>query len=692
MNDPYLIFYYVAMVLSLLTSLLVIVLTWQRRQAPGTKAMIALAFSTFIWTLGFFLEANSQTLERQLLFNNVGYIGSMSVPVAWFIFAVHYTTGDKLRTPSKVLSFCIIPLATIILVWSNNWHHLMWSNEHLVGSGPFTVTTKTYGTFFWIAMAYNYILIISGAVILIRQLFTGVNLYKGQVVSLLVAVSVPLIWNIIYVFNLLPIPRKDLTPVAFAISGTAIVFGLMRFQLFTAIPFARKFLVQQLSEGVIAIDMQNSLLEANLAALGIFGISESVIGRKIDDISQLSGLLELLERKDPGDIELSLTVSGEVRIYETRNIPMHDDQRQQVGWLILFRDITERKRQELEYRIIIRTMVDGFWITDMGGRFLDVNEAYCKMVGYGLEELLNMRIMDIEAIEVPEETISRIERIKKIGQERFETRHRCKDGTIIDVEVSANYLTIGGERMFVFVRDVTERNRMQSQLIAQDRLASIGELTAGVAHEMNNPLTIVKGYSELLLKKEHDPETTSDLSVISSEVERASKIIDNLLTFAREQPDEKQPVNVNNIIEKTLELRRYEQESRGIETITNLATDLSRVMANEFQLQQVFINIIINAEYFMAETHGKGVLTIATKNSDDSVRISFTDDGPGIPRENTERIFNPFFTTKEVGKGTGLGLSICHGIVTEHKGRIWAENSKNGGAVFIVELPVYRRH
>ena len=691
MTDPYFIFYQTAMIASLLASMSVIILTWRRRYAPGTNSMIALATSTFIWTLGFLLETNSETLDRQLFFNNIGYIGSMFVPVSWFIFSLHYTRGNRIITGRKIIPFCIFPLVTIALVWSNDWHHLMWSNEHLTISGPFTVTAKTYGTFFWVALAHNYILIISGTIILLYRLLTGTPLYKGQAISLMVAVSIPLVWNAIYVFNLVPLPRKDLTPVAFAISGIAIAFGLMRYQLFTAVPFARKFLIQQLGEGVLAIDMNNLVLEVNNTALSIFGLDNTIIGKNVYSFPELSPILEKLYQKDSENIELSLNVSDELRIYELKNVPISDERNQQVGWLIIVRDITERKQRELEYMTMIQTTVDGFWVADMEGCFLDVNNAYCQMVGYSRSELLNMRISDIEAIEKPAEIIKRIAKIKEIGHDRFETKHRCKDGRTIDVEVSANYIGTGIERMFVFVRDVTQRNKLQEQLLVQDRLASIGKFTAGIAHELNNPLSIIKAYSELLLNGDASPEIKSDLNIIDGEVDRAAKIVGNLLTFARKYPDEKIPLDINETIENTLELRRYYQEKNNIISITHLSPDLRRVMGNEIQLQQVFINIIINAEYFMIESHGKGTLKISTEMSGDSIYVYFEDDGPGITQENIRRLFDPFFTTKEIGKGTGLGLSICHGIVTEHGGRIWAESTPGKGATFIIELPSYQK-
>ena len=232
---------------------------------------------------------------------------------------------------------------------------------------------------------------------------------------------------------------------------------------------------------------------------------------------------------------------------------------------------------------------------------------------------------------------------------------------------------------------------MQEQLIMQDRLASIGQLTSGVAHELNNPLTGVIGFSELLLQRELPDDVKQDLKTINDEAQRTARIVKNLLTFARKQPEEKQPLDINESIQRVLELRAYEQKVNNIQVNTRFVPDLPQVMGNNSQLQQVFFNIVINAEFFMLQAHGRGTLTVTTEKAGDCVRASFADDGPGISEENMRRLFIPFFTTKEVGKGTGLGLSICQGIIAEHGGRIWAESELGKGATFILELPAYSK-
>ena len=234
-----------------------------------------------------------------------------------------------------------------------------------------------------------------------------------------------------------------------------------------------------------------------------------------------------------------------------------------------------------------------------------------------------------------------------------------------------------------------EREKMQEHLIVQDRLASIGQLVSGIAHEMNNPLTGVIGFSELLMKRTDLPDDAkADLKIVNGEAQRTARVVKGLLIFARKQKTEKESLDINSIIQSVLQLRSYEYKVSNIEVDTQLAPELPQVLGNNGQLQQVFINLIVNAEQAMLEAHNKGTLTIVTERVGDIIKASITDDGPGISPENMKKLFTPFFTTKEVGKGTGLGLSICYGIVTEHGGKIYVESEPGKGTTFVVELPI----
>lgn len=273
--------------------------------------------------------------------------------------------------------------------------------------------------------------------------------------------------------------------------------------------------------------------------------------------------------------------------------------------------------------------------------------------------------------------------------EQGQNEIKMLDGRIFDAYSSPLIDTNGVLRGRIwYFRDVTERKEMEQRLIMTDRLASIGELVSGIAHELNNPLTGVIGYSQLIMEQDIRDDLRDDLTVISSEAQRAAGIVKDLLTFARKHSPVKELCRLNNVIDDVLKLRAYEHKTNNIEVVKDFDPLLPETMLDYRQIQQVFLNLVINAEFFMVKEHRKGQLTIKTESANGFVRSTVTDNGPGIPEENLRRIFDPFFTTKEEGKGTGLGLSICHGIVTEHGGRIYARNDVGRGASFIIDLPV----
>jgi len=263
-----------------------------------------------------------------------------------------------------------------------------------------------------------------------------------------------------------------------------------------------------------------------------------------------------------------------------------------------------------------------------------------------------------------------------------------------DVAVAPLLNPDGSTSIIAVYRDVTERKRaeekerqLQQELYRASRLASIGELAAGVAHEVNNPLTGVVGFAQRLLRKSSDDEARHGLEIIYNEALRAAKIVHNLLTFARRREAKKQNSDINDILLSALELRSYELSNSNIEVTTDLTTNLPKAMVDFQQIQEVFLNIILNAEQAMTEAHGAGKLIVRTEAIDNAIRVSFNDDGPGISPEHLDKLFDPFFTTREERGGTGLGLSVCHGIVSEHGGKIYAQSNSGAGATFVVELP-----
>ena len=235
--------------------------------------------------------------------------------------------------------------------------------------------------------------------------------------------------------------------------------------------------------------------------------------------------------------------------------------------------------------------------------------------------------------------------------------------------------------------DITDSTVLRDKLVHAEKMAAVGQLVSGVAHEVNNPLTAILGFADLLMENPELPETArKDMRVILQEAQRTKQIVQNLLRFARQMPPQRNAIQLNSILRRTIQLRSYDFNSHGVEIIEHLDEGLPEVIGDAHELQQVFLNILNNAYDAVHETRQPARIEIMTTKAGASVEISFCDNGPGI--SNPDKIFDPFFTTKEVGKGTGLGLSICYGIVKEHGGEIMCHNNTDGhGATFIVRLP-----
>jgi len=244
-----------------------------------------------------------------------------------------------------------------------------------------------------------------------------------------------------------------------------------------------------------------------------------------------------------------------------------------------------------------------------------------------------------------------------------------------------------GGTVLVF-EDQTEKRRLQEQLIQSEKMSAIGQLIAGVAHDLNNPLASVVGFSDFLAEAgEVPPRLAEPLQVIRQEAERAATIVKNLLSFARRQEGERQRQPIKPILESTLQLLANQLMASRIEATLRVEPGLPDVEVNGNQIKQVFVNVINNGAQAIAETGQGGRIWVTAKRWLDGVAVSVTDSGPGIPEEIAARVFEPFFTTKPEGKGTGLGLSICQGILKEHGGRLTLEAKPGAGATFVVELP-----
>jgi PAS domain S-box-containing protein len=351
------------------------------------------------------------------------------------------------------------------------------------------------------------------------------------------------------------------------------------------------------------------------------------------------------------------------------------------------------------YKMMFESAPIAINITE-GTNITYANSSYLNMFGYlSLDELKIVAPLELFAPEFRSQVFDNIQR-RRAGlpvPRSYEAECLRKDGSRFPILMHlATMKFADGPATVGFIQDITEsrkietdRRRLEEKAQISSRLSAVGEMAAGIAHEINNPLTGVIGFSELLIEKNDVPEDIKeDLRIINDGSKRVKDIVKRLLTFARQTKPAKAKININDLINTTFDLRSYVLRTNDIEIVKHLDPDLPCVTVDPGQMQQVFLNLIVNAEHAMKQARGRGTLTVTTENRGSHIQITFKDDGIGMSQETKDKLFNPFFTTKQVNEGTGLGLSLSRSIIVEHRGTIDVESQPGQGATFIITLCV----
>ena len=606
-----------------------------------------------------------------------------------------------------------------------------------------------------------------------------------------------------------------------AMAGHA-AMALENARLFTRIEQANRHWLEifdAITDFIVVHDEADRVLRVNRSLAGMIGVPPSeLIGVNMRALLELAG--DTASYSCPFCRSMAEDADEFVhpvldRTYLVSTSRVHGASSEGLQTIHVLKDITDRREAERRYRELFDNIQEGLFFSTPGGRFIEVNDAMVRMLGYSSREELLQIDIPTQLYFSPEQRQRQSEAMEQHGHLRnFEATLRRKSGSPIHVLINAFGLhdnqghllqirglmldvtglrtyqselhrerdfsakilantqslilvadtaglisyanrrwydagfqqqdllgrpllelappgfirpladaienTIAGQQIdnlelqilrggipgqfsanlspmrdeagnvtsiVMVLTDITDSTVLRDKLVHAEKMAAVGQLVSGVAHEVNNPLTAILGFADLLMENPELPETArKDMRVILQEAQRTKQIVQNLLRFARQMPPQRNAIQLNSILRRTIQLRSYDFNSHGVEIIEHLDEGLPEVIGDAHELQQVFLNILNNAYDAVHETRQPARIEIMTTKAGASVEISFCDNGPGI--SNPDKIFDPFFTTKEVGKGTGLGLSICYGIVKEHGGEIMCHNNTDGhGATFIVRLP-----
>jgi two-component system NtrC family sensor kinase len=459
------------------------------------------------------------------------------------------------------------------------------------------------------------------------------------------------------------------------------------------------------SDSIYTLDGRGCFSSVNDATLQMTGRTSSQLlghnSRSLVVDEELTHVREQFERAFAGTairFECHFRrADGERRLVSVNNTPLRRGQ-EIVGVLGIARDVTDERanaaalaRAEARYTRLVESASDAIFTMDERGCFTSLNACLEEALGRKRDQLIGTPFADL----IDRRDLALATRLlhDTFAGERHRGSLRYCDafgevrfGSVITSPILEEGVIVGA---LGIMRDVTEERRLGEQMLQQEKLAAVGQLVSGVAHELNNPLAAVMAFAELLRAMPSvDPDALTAVNTIHQEAQRAAKIVRHLLTFARQQPAERVVADLNAIVSDTLALRQYAFRDLGIELDSRLEPDLPLTWADPSQLQQVVLNLVGNAEQAVAERAAPRRIIVRTTHGHETLTLSISDTGAGITPDRLNRIFNPFYTTKPVGQGTGLGLSISDGIVREHGGRIFVESTPGDGATFIVELPV----
>jgi len=468
-------------------------------------------------------------------------------------------------------------------------------------------------------------------------------------------------------------------------------------------------LFETLQEGIYITTPDGQILDVNPALVRMLGYDskDELLSKKVPELFPSREERKLLK----GEIESQATVQGrEITLQRKDGRPIvclntAAAVRDSAGAVIRYQgavmDITARR--EMEHRLhqqqeFARRLVDSFpdliLVLDTGSNFTFVSPRCKEILGYELEETRNMKLggrthpEDLPAllalytdIVAGRQTFASLEvRVRhKLGEWR---RIRFNFSPLFDEAGKIDGVVMSGH-------DVTEIKRLEEQLIQAEKLAAMGQMLAGVAHELNNPLTAILGVTELLSERGGvEEDTKRQLDLTHRQARRAARIVQNLLDFSRPAAPQKKTIDINTLVERTLQLHEHSLRRNNVAVEFHRLPDAPGIIGDANQLIQVFLNLITNAEYAIREVRDSGRIQIRLARDSTRVAVTFQDDGIGIRPEAFPRLFDPFYTTKRPGGGTGLGLSICMAIVREHGGAIEAEALPAGGSAFTVYLPI----
>ena len=694
------------------------VYTWRNRNADGAFSFSLMMFILFEWGSSYIFELAGTDLRTKIFWEFTKFIGVVATPVAWVVFAFEYTGRKTWVNTRRVLMLSIIPLTTMVILFTNELHGLFRISRALIFEGGFLVLGTTNGPWFWVNAAYTYILIMVGLVMVIRALLRWPPQYRGQMIWIILATLTPLIANAVTIFNIVTL-QIDLTPYAFTVTGVGMAYALFRHRLLDIAPIARDLVVGGMKDGMIVADANGRIVDINRAAQNMIGLPDEKgpIGKSLGEVlSQWPHLIERFGEVDETEDEISIGEGESLRWYEINISSLSNENKLLIGRVITVRDITDRKHAEAQiqesearFRQIVENASDLIYHVNTDGILTYANPAALHAMGYGTEEeALGKHYLDLTTPEMRH-------KLKRTYQHQFVSKTKVTYHEFPAIATDGREVWFGQNVQLIYeddqivgfqalARDVTTIKQAQDALrIARDQALEASrtktQLLSKVSHELRTPLGGVLGYAELLQGNtfgQLNQKQSKAVAEIVDSAEYLGNMVNELLDEAQLRS------STATLIEKKFSPFKLIQaatsgmdvlaQKKGLVFSTQIDPDLPQeIYGDDRRIRQIIINLIGNAIKFTKEG---GVRLTVSLADEDHWQIQVADTGVGIPKEAQSLIYEPFRQVKSSvtrdNRGVGLGLSITKQLVDLMHGRIVIESEPGKGSTFIILLPISR--
>jgi PAS domain S-box-containing protein len=671
----------------------------QQRSKPGATPFAWMLASATVWSACSAFVYLSPEVTGKILFSKFEYLGVTSFPVFWLLFTLEYSQqnkwmGERSQHFLRILLW-IFPAITTLLVFTNEWHGLIWKNVSPVSSAHYAFAIFEHGRWFIVHTIYSYVLLLAGTILLLQAVTRFPGAYRRQTVAIVAGLAIPWIANGLYLIGLIPIPGLDPTPIAFIITGAIYTWGVFHSHWFNLLPVALDSLVASFPDGVVVLDEEQNTLYRNPAAMEVLN-AKQVIGQKAEAIfAAYPKIPELCQRE--GKVHEEIWGSEKPKrcldIYIDR---LEDHSGRPAGRLVVLRDITERKRIEEQMRlqsVALEAAASSVVITDREGIINWINPAFTQTTGYNSEEAIGKHTRILKSGEQDPAFYTDLWNTILEGRNwHGELINRSKDGNRF-----IEYMTIapvkdeeGQISHFIAIKqDITRRKELE-------RLRD--DLTNALVHDLRSPLNAILASLDTFNRITRDrelPEGPREMLQIGRDsawrmMGMVNAILDTVRMEAGKLPIHADEVNLAQVAEQIVRLETPLANMGEVLLLVDVPFTLPPVLIDATLVARVLQNLLDNAIKFTPPggcVQVKAYLDPATS----MVIVAVQDGGSGIPPNMSARLFDKFAVGDSPRRGTGLGLAFCRLAVEAHGGKIWVESEPGQGAAFLFTLPVVKK-